>query len=96
MGWRLVRQPNGKLARFSDVVDDFTHFDMSDLSAYAFCRDGAGVDAANSKLDAANANPTRFDECINIVADIHGDERAAARRAELSDATDSNPNPDAD
>lgn len=25
MAWRIVRQPNGKLARFSDIVDNFTH-----------------------------------------------------------------------
>lgn len=33
MAWRFVKQPNGLLARFSEVVDDFTDYDMSELEA---------------------------------------------------------------
>ncbi len=29
MGTRFVLQPNGLLARFSDIIDDFTHFDLA-------------------------------------------------------------------
>ena len=29
MAWRIVQQPDGKLARFSDVCDDFTDVDLT-------------------------------------------------------------------
>jgi hypothetical protein len=28
MAWRIVKQPNGLYARFSDIVDNFTHYNM--------------------------------------------------------------------
>ena len=37
MAWRIVRQPNGLLARFSDVVDNFTHLNMTELEAVELC-----------------------------------------------------------
>lgn len=43
MAWRIVRQPNGKLARFADPVDDFTHMNMDILEAYELCRRYLGV-----------------------------------------------------
>lgn len=39
MAWLIVKQPNGRLARFSDVVNDFTHLDMSEEDALALCRE---------------------------------------------------------
>lgn len=39
MAWRIVRQPNGLLARFSDVVDDFTHINMSETEALDVCKE---------------------------------------------------------
>lgn len=38
MGWRIVRQPNGLLARFSDPIDDFTDFNMTEAEALDLCR----------------------------------------------------------
>lgn len=42
MGWRFVLQPNGLLARFSEVVDDFTHYDMTAAEAVRLAREGNG------------------------------------------------------
>jgi len=42
MGWFFAKQPNGKLARFSDIVDNFTHYDMSEDEALAYCLDDMG------------------------------------------------------
>lgn len=39
MGWRIVRQPDGKLARWSDVVDNFTHYGLTESQALALCED---------------------------------------------------------
>jgi hypothetical protein len=38
MAWRIVKQPDGLYSRFSEVVDDFTHRDMTKLEAYELCR----------------------------------------------------------
>lgn len=34
MGWRLVAQPNLLFARFSEIVDEFTHLNMSESEAF--------------------------------------------------------------
>ena len=44
MAFFIVRQPNGKLAAFSEVVDNFTAYDMSIEEAEAYCRDERGMD----------------------------------------------------
>lgn len=37
MIWRIVRQPNNLFARFCEVVDDFTHIDMTEDEARDLC-----------------------------------------------------------
>ena len=37
MAWRIVRQPDGLLARFSDVVDNFTDVNMTTVEALLLC-----------------------------------------------------------
>jgi hypothetical protein len=54
MGWRIVKQPNGLLARFSDIVDHFTHYDMTEEEALDVCLGGAmgvGREEARAKVD---------------------------------------------
>lgn len=46
MGWRFVRQPNGLLARFSDVVDNFTHCNLSTREAIEVCCSEHGMSEA--------------------------------------------------
>ena len=84
MAWRMVRQPNGKLARFSDVVDDFTDYDLSDQEAFELCRDMAGVYVAKIKICHADAEPQRFAESLETIRLIHGNSRAEQRASELS------------
>jgi hypothetical protein len=76
MAWRIVQQPNGKLARFSDVVDDFTDVDMDPWEAVDECiREGMSVMDAIEKvkrgIDAGNA---RYLECLETIRTIHGRE----------------------
>lgn len=47
---RIVRQPNGLLARFSSVVDAFTHYDMSAEEAVEVCREELGRRDAIDKV----------------------------------------------
>ena len=91
MGWRLVRQPNGTLARFSEVVDDFTDYNLTDREAWKLCRDSAGYDVADQKLESANDHPDRFEKTIGIIGIVHGARHAAVRRRQLSAETTKGP-----
>ena len=84
MGWRMVVQPNGKYARFSDVVDHFTDYDMTRDEAFILCRDLAGVETARHKLDQADKLNGRFEREIGTIRIVHGPEEAGKIRAELS------------
>lgn len=96
MGWRIVRQPNGLLARFSDIVDDFTHTDMTADEAMTICREQLGIDEAAHKVDAGvrdfvpwttdvpGSGHDRWDDCIESIRLIHGDEEAKNTIAVLS------------
>ena len=85
MGWRIVRQPNGLLARFSDIVDDFTDVDMTDAQALFLCTEKSGVDIADGKLARADEFPERFDECIEAIRIVHGVDESVKRRIDLSE-----------
>lgn len=37
VAWRIVKQPNGLLARFSDIVDNFTELNMTEPEAVELC-----------------------------------------------------------
>jgi len=54
MAWRFVRQPNGRLARFSDVVDHFTHGNLSVEEAIEVCVSEHGLlqNEAKRKVEA--------------------------------------------
>ncbi len=89
MAWRIVRQPNGRFARWSDVVDTFTRFDMSEREAVEECRNYPGMGAleAAEKVERAKrdedpytgkARPgdglARWRECLRVIETVHGAE----------------------
>lgn len=49
MAWRFVKQPNGLLARFSDIVDDFTHIGLTLEDAIELCIDEHGMTAEQAE-----------------------------------------------
>jgi hypothetical protein len=73
MAWRIVQQPDGKLARFSDIVDDFTDVDMTFDEAIDECvRQGLSViEAINKISQAVNAGNARYIECLETIRTIH-------------------------
>lgn len=89
MGWRFVRQPNGLLARFSDVVDDFTHYDMTEEEAVEEAREDLGREAAIKKVKAGveDYEPwtnnvkgdglSRWRDCLESIESVHGKEKLA-------------------
>lgn len=84
MAWRIVKQPNGRLARFSDIVDDFTHLDMSEEDALALCREVMPPSAATKKVQDAqdDIEPSshnvkgnglsRWKDSLQSIAMVHG------------------------
>ena len=85
MGNRAIKQPNGFYARFSEIVDDFTHANNSREELWSFYRDEGGVECANGKMQRADENANKFDEAISIIECIHGKKLADERRKKLSD-----------
>ncbi len=82
MGWRFVRQPNRKIARFSEVVDHFTHFELTEEEAILLCIDeyDMGRNEATKKVsrcdDVPKGYPSRWEEAIEDVRRVHGNQQA--------------------
>lgn len=86
MAWRMVKQPNGLLARFSDIVDDFTHLNMTENEAIQVCmtEHGMSEEAAKAKVRGGvedwrpwtqgtpGTGHDRWDDAIETIKDIHG------------------------
>lgn len=88
MAWKIVLQPNGLLARFSDVVDDFTDYQLSREDAHRLCRQhGCTPEEADAKIARAlNDEPpegvkarkdklARWHDCLNTIRSVHGKSR---------------------
>jgi hypothetical protein len=84
----FVVQPNGLLALFSTVVDDFTALDMTEQAAVQMIVDEYAERAkheAERGIERAKQpdRENRWKECLHTIAQIHGDETAAERSREL-------------
>lgn len=84
MAWRIVKQPNGKYARFSEVVDDFTDYDMTSMEALDLCEKLAGKETGAVKFARSHVGPSRFEEAIETIREVHGDTISEERKRELS------------
>ena len=82
MAWRIVKQPDGRYARFSDVVDNFTHLNMTREEALVVCREHADALWAGEKVRNADSDTLedgacgggldRWRDSMQTVLDIHG------------------------
>lgn len=87
MAWRIVKQPNGLLALWSDPVDNFTVVDMTPEEAYRECRSkGLGEAEAREKVQrgisdeviphfverTADDGLDRWRDCIATIELVHG------------------------
>lgn len=84
MAWRIVKQPNGKYARWADVVDDFTDYDMTSIETLELCQKFVGEDLAAIKFVGSHLAPSQFEECIDTIREVHGNEVAESRRRDMS------------
>ena len=81
MAWRIVKQPNGKYAKFVDTVDDFTEYDMTREEAVKLCQEEIGLNAGKIKVDRADEAPTRWDDALRTIQEIHGIEKRCKTEA---------------
>jgi len=85
MAWRFVRQPNGKLARYSDVVENFTHFNLSREEAVRVAlAENCGAKEAEIKVRAGEEDhkpwrvnvpgdgTERWRDCLESIREITG------------------------
>lgn len=98
MAWRFVRQPNGLLARFSEVCDDFTHYDFTPAEAMLYCQDKHHMppgDAVAKVMRAVEDREpwndskvgdglSRWRDCLDTIRTVHGEATARERETELS------------
>lgn len=94
MDFRIVRQPNGLFARFSDTDRNFTRYNMNAEEAEQYCRnDGLSAHAASAEvlLGAEDRDPDqpgrigsgldRWEAALRIIEVAHGD--LEARKAAI-------------
>lgn len=95
MAWRFVRQPDGKLARWSDIVDAFTHYDLDEPDAIGVALSDCGLGAALSKIKRAQDDEepwkegvkgdglSRWRDCVETMERVHVPEQARKNLAEM-------------
>lgn len=100
MGWRFVKQPNGRLGLFSDIVDDFTYYDLTPEEAYEVAIEkGCGKHDAAKKVEngVKDEKPwmigvygdgtARWKDAMEAIERVHGrDVREARERGDFSDS----------
>lgn len=78
MAWRFVVQPSGKLARFTEVGDDFTHFNMSRCEALWIAVNEYDCGPSTAEQKVANAMKpkevaSRWNGALEIIREVHGE-----------------------
>jgi hypothetical protein len=84
MAWRIVKQPNGLFARWSDIVDNFTDANASEEQALELCSEKMGKEEARTKVQCAiddlnearqkGSGLDRWNDCLNTIKIIHGEQ----------------------
>ncbi len=78
----FVMQPDGRFARFSTVVDDFTDLNMSEEECIQLVVEDAIARAkkeATTSITSAKTHPEKWAGCLLTVENIHGKDLAIAR-----------------
>lgn len=79
MIWHAVQQPDGRLARFSDVVDDFTHINYDEPDFIRLIARDVGIEHARHIVAVAKTVPADgeygWDEALRTIEAVHGKER---------------------
>jgi hypothetical protein len=87
MIWHFVRQPNGLLARFSSVVADFTHSDLTETRALHLCTQRYQLsvqDAFHIVWQGMDAPVQQWNAALMAIQVAHGKAAAQARLEQMS------------
>lgn len=86
MGWKIVKQPDGLFCRFSSVVDNITHCNMTKDDALEVCTEYMGKHEAPAKVQAGiddllpyntikkGDGSARWNDIIETIEGVHGKE----------------------
>jgi hypothetical protein len=79
MGWWIVRQPNGRLARFSDSVNNFTHMNLTEAEAVDVCKKYLNINDAFYKVELGmdDTHLQRWTDALKRIRDVHGEVQRA-------------------
>jgi hypothetical protein len=87
MPGRFLMQPNGKLARFSTIVDMFTHANLTEEEAFNAAFEDMGRSEAEAKVARGVARGVDaeggWNECLETIRLIHGADKCAIVLAEI-------------
>jgi hypothetical protein len=85
MAWSIVQQPNGLLARYSEVVEDFTDYNLTLEEAEQVCSEYLGRLEAQKKVQRGiDAGQARFTGAIETIRQVHGKNVAERRQRQMS------------
>jgi len=90
MGWRVVQQPDGKFAIFSEVSDGFvcvagSEEEMREEVRERLLREFDVDSIVERKMNAAKSNLGRWDEAIGIIRSVGDDPES--QLAEIEELT---------
>jgi hypothetical protein len=99
MGTQIVRQPDGKFALWSSVVDDFTVVDCEDEQEIIdvmvedarkeITKTVAGiVESLRTGGKPYKQFTKSFDECVHVIVEIHGTDAESLRHFGLNHKSD--------
>lgn len=97
MGWRIVKQPNGRFASYSEVVDNFTHLNMTEDEALQMCQDEYRLSETEAHrkvqdgindwspyaLGMPNSIHHRWDEALYLIGSYHGEDEVKKIKAKI-------------
>ena len=71
--YEIIKQPNGKYARYSRISDDFTHVNMAQGEAVDLVKHGGTTwNVALLAVAKAKQNPGRWNQVRAIIRHVHG------------------------
>jgi hypothetical protein len=82
MAWRFVRQPNGRLAVFSEITDHFIAYDLAPNEALEYAVE-RGREECQRKVDRGIADTHRWEEALRIIEFVHGKAKREAIEQEV-------------
>lgn len=76
MGFHIVLQPNGRYARFSTVVDNFTDWNLTEIEMRDRLLDNVGRHLLSEYIEDAKSTPDEYEKKLATIEAVHGKKQA--------------------